>query len=692
MAEEEGVIKTDVPMSTSDRADSEEGVLSDAMYSQHTENKGADITFFDTIDETIEPVPETENIVAEVQKIIELKKEENVISPKEEIVVQHVEITEEVIKTEEITEKEELIGTEEEEESIRSKENEIEIEDDESRSKHSDGQLTTDNEEDEEMDNYSQEQVINGQKYENSIPSFDRPVAAFNGNLEYTISQNVIQNAQTLEDRLRNIRRSIQHLFNQMNVFHERLTESHNFDIEEFASTFLELTSLIDELNGISQEYDDLQDKVTADVLKCLDKYEENANICGGHLQGAKLNKSKQIRDVITSWHRDSGIFVEEEEVAIEVDEDTYSDQEEETSQYYDNCHEYQILAYDAPKLLSNYTHIAELPPPTLPDTYFVTPTALPSFSNENINSNNFNYESDNEILTTELPTDLAPPMMNLQPNNLPNQNEVNQQPRNSTASPSNSAPMISQAQQPSRNFTTPPPMISSNILPSMTIPPPTISLPPQNNTLSQLNILPQPNIASLESKVIFPSFQNIPQMSQNPKPTSVLIPGLNIANTAPLFAQANPIKSMMPEQPVLIPTQLPASTPPGPGASNFGGDNFRKQNPQIAPIINLNLQNMVSKSPASNPPSSSAHIPSLLSIEVPFPIEILKRNQSQAQQQRFNNRSRRSPVVNNTESKDKESQSVKSSLSVKSDEPMDAAESIKDETPDDPITDTPGS
>jgi hypothetical protein len=418
--------------------------------------------------------------------------------------------------------------------------------------------------------------------------------------------------------------------------------------------------------------------KISSVVLKCLDKYEENATVCGGHLLNAKMNKAQQIRGVISSWRRSSDQLVED----LNSDEPIFND-DIKSNPYYDNIHNYQILSQNITSEPTGYTYVAEIPHPTLPNTFFVAPTALPSFSHENvINLQNYNDETDNER-TTELPTDLIPTHMAPPPiSNAPERPLSHNSPSNYIP------PMISLSS--SSSFNTPPAMISSNILPPMNIPPPSMAIPPQN-IRPPLNMLPQSNISSSDPKIMLPLFQN--KQTMPPKTASVLIPGLNIANTAPLFAQApslNLINNKLSE-PSLIPTQLPTVT-----SANYGSDNYRKQNPQIAPIINMNISGMGSKSPAQNPipqPSSSSHIPSLLSIEVPFPIEILKRNQNQAQQQRFNNRSRRSPVIN-SEPKESTPTKEKESHSVKSDEPMDATEqqAVTEETPDDPINDTPGS
>uniref|UniRef100_A0AC34F6C7 Uncharacterized protein n=1 Tax=Panagrolaimus sp. ES5 TaxID=591445 RepID=A0AC34F6C7_9BILA len=639
MAEEEGgIIHSDVAMSTSDHAaaDSEEGALSDVM-SQHTENKGGGSEIVESID-----------VVADVEDNVQQKIFQ--IEPELEL---------------DVVEK-----------SIESKSSEAEVIDD-NASKDSDGQLTTDNEEEDQMDNYIQNQISNGLNYDANETTFNQPLNAYNGNLEYTISQNLLMDGEGLENRLLDMRHNIQHLFNQMNNFNDRLTDSENFDIDEFGATFLELSSLYGELCDICREFDELHEKISSEALTCLDKYEENANICGGHLLNAKLNKARLIREIIKSWHRRTEIY------EAHIVEDMNSDEEIEPNPYYDNVDDFQIFSCNIPTEPTGYTYVADIPPPTLPTTFFVEPTAIPSFSSESIQLRFNENDSDNER-TTELPTDL---LSSYSMASLP----ISNAPEHPPSSPINFIPpMISQAS--SSSFNTPAVMSSSNTLPSMNVPPPAMALPPQTIPSLQSNILSQSNIISADPKVVLPPFQSKQQMP--PKPASVLIPGLNIANTAPLFAQAsNSNNSLLSEQ-SLIQAQIPAATSSGSGMNNFGADNFRKQNPQIAPIINLNMSTMGSKSPAQNPivqSSSSSHIPSLLSIEVPFPIEILKRNQNQAQQQRFNNRSRRSPVVN-TETKES-TVKEKESQSVKSDEAMDTTEQpIMEETPDDPINDTPGS
>uniref|UniRef100_A0A914Z2A8 Uncharacterized protein n=1 Tax=Panagrolaimus superbus TaxID=310955 RepID=A0A914Z2A8_9BILA len=529
------------------------------------------------------------------------------------------------------------------------------------------------------MDNYTQNQISNGLNYNANEPTFDQPLNVFNGNLEYTISRNLLMDGEGLENRLHDMRHHILHLFSIMNIFNERLADSENFDIDEFSATFLELSSLVGELCNICREFDELHEKIASEAFKCLDKYEENANICGGHLLNAKLNKARQIREIIKSWHHSTEIN------EIHMVEDMNLEEETQVNSYYDSVHNYQILSRNIPTETTGYTYVADIPPPTLPTSFFVAPTSMPSFSGESIQMQ-FKEESDNER-TTELPTDLMS-SYSMAPAPISNATER----PSSHNSPINFVPpMISQPS--SSSYNTPAAMSSSNNLPPMNIPPPAMAISSQNISSLQSNMLqPQPNISSSDPKVILPSFQSKQQMP--PKPASVLIPGLNIANTAPLFAQAVSSNSNSSTLSEPIPTLLPTAISSGSAINNFGSDNFRKQNPQIAPIINLNISAMGSKSPAQNPisqSSSSSHIPSLLSIEVPFPIEILKRNQNQAQQQRFNNRSRRSPVVN-TETKES-TVKEKESQSVKSDEPMDTTDQpVVEETPDDPINDTPGS
>uniref|UniRef100_A0A914P993 Uncharacterized protein n=1 Tax=Panagrolaimus davidi TaxID=227884 RepID=A0A914P993_9BILA len=265
--------------------------------------------------------------------------------------------------------------------------------------------------------------------------------------------------------------------------------------------------------------------KISSVVLKCLDKYEENATVCGGHLLNAKINKARQIRGIISSWRRSSDQLVED----LNSDDPLFND-EIKSNPYYDNIHNYQILSQNITSEPTGYTYVADIPPPLLPNTFFVAPTALPSFSHENvINLQNYNDETDNER-TTELPTDLIPTHMAPPPISIAPEHPL------SHNSPSNYIPpMISLSS--SSSFNTPPAMIASNILPPMNIPPPSMAIPPQN-IRQPLNILPQPNISSSsDPKIILPLFQN--KQNMPPKTAPVLIPGLNIANTAPLFAQA---------------------------------------------------------------------------------------------------------------------------------------------------------
>ena len=53
--------------------------------------------------------------------------------------------------------------------------------------------------------------------------------------------------------------------------------------------------------------------------MQCLDKYEEKANIHGGYLLNAKMNKSRQIRNFIQSWQA----------ADANLDEDQHMDSEE---------------------------------------------------------------------------------------------------------------------------------------------------------------------------------------------------------------------------------------------------------------------------------------------------------------------------------------------------------------------------
>uniref|UniRef100_A0AC35F407 Uncharacterized protein n=1 Tax=Panagrolaimus sp. PS1159 TaxID=55785 RepID=A0AC35F407_9BILA len=145
MAEEEGIsIKSDAAMSISDQpaADSETIVpLSDVM-SQHTENKGDDSS--DIIESVDIAVNEGNN--EQEEETFELKPE---------------------------------FESTELEKPIASKEGETENVDD-NASIHSDGQLTTDNEED-EMENFTQNQISNGQNFDNSGQNFNQPLNEYNG-------------------------------------------------------------------------------------------------------------------------------------------------------------------------------------------------------------------------------------------------------------------------------------------------------------------------------------------------------------------------------------------------------------------------------------------------------------------------------------------------------------------------------
>lgn len=217
--------------------------------------------------------------------------------------------------------------------------------------------------------------------------------------------------------------------------------------------------------------------------------------------------------------------------------------------EFYDNSHNYQLLARSTRRPTWEYVYEPELPILRLPLSFHVAPTAhlpqneemfhplMPSDSDEM-----YSETIQNNLIPSALPSlsELPPPQRvaeAIEPlvsaNDSPN------------VTPGYVPPMISQA--PTMAYNTPPASVAPVSLPPMNLPPPVMTIP----SLPLAPLIPT-SILPPEHKSKKSQFQK-QQPHSNSVKAPVLIPGLNIAGTAPLFAQVPITGSPTPIKPTVF-------------------------------------------------------------------------------------------------------------------------------------------